>query len=165
MALAHLRLRRDVVRAGVDGVALERPLHAAAQRVDLLDRLDVVAEELDADGRLVLVGREDLDHVAAHAERAAVEVDVVSLVLDVDELAQQRVAPELLAHGELDERGRGSSRRCRCRRCSSTLATMMTSRRESSASVAEWRIRSIWSLMIASFSMNVSVDGTYASGW
>ena len=54
--------------------------------------LDLVAEELDADGALVLVGREDLDHVAAHAEGAAVEVDVVALVLDVDERAQQRVA-------------------------------------------------------------------------
>jgi hypothetical protein len=33
----------------------------------------------------LLVRGEDLDHVAAHAERAAVEVDVVALVLDVDE--------------------------------------------------------------------------------
>ncbi len=46
-----------------------------------------------------------------------------------------------------------------------TLATMITSRRESSACVAAWRMRSISSLMIESFSMNVSVDGTYASGW
>ena len=99
----HLRLRRHVVRARVDRVAIERPLHAAAQRVDLLDRLDLVAEELDADGRLLLVRGEDLDDVAAHAERAAVEVDVVSLVLDVDELPEEGVAPELLAPGELDE--------------------------------------------------------------
>ena len=42
---------------------------------------------------------------------------------------------------------------------------MITSRRESSASVAAWRMRSISSLMIESFSMYVSVDGTYASGW
>ncbi len=42
---------------------------------------------------------------------------------------------------------------------------MMTSRRERSACVAEWRIRSIASLMIASLSMYVSLEGTYASGW
>ena len=42
---------------------------------------------------------------------------------------------------------------------------MMTSRRERSARVAAWRMRSIWSLMIASLSMYVSLDGTYASGW
>ena len=79
------------------------PEHAPAQRVDLADRVDLVAEELDADRRALLVGREDLDHVAAHAERAAVEVDVVALVLDVDQPPQQLVAPELLALDDLDQ--------------------------------------------------------------
>ena len=51
--------------------------------------LDLVAEEDRAEGGLG-VGREDLERVAAHAERAADEVAVVALVLDVDELAQQR---------------------------------------------------------------------------
>jgi hypothetical protein len=46
-----------------------------------------------------------------------------------------------------------------------TLATISTSRRSSSALVAEWRILSISSLIDASFSMKVSVLGTYASGW
>ncbi len=46
-----------------------------------------------------------------------------------------------------------------------TLATMSTSLRSSSALVAEWRILSISSLIDASFSMYVSVLGTYASGW
>src|SRR5262249_53386655 len=86
---AHLLLRRDVVRARVDRAALERALDAAAERVDLFDGFDGVAEELDADGGLLLVCREDLDDVAADAEGAAVEVDVVSLVLDVDEHAEE----------------------------------------------------------------------------
>jgi hypothetical protein len=46
-----------------------------------------------------------------------------------------------------------------------TLATMMVSRRSSNALVAECRILSISSLIEASFSMKVSVLGTYASGW
>ena len=46
-----------------------------------------------------------------------------------------------------------------------TLATMTTSRRLSRALVAEWRNRSISSLIDESFSMKVSVDGRYASGW
>ena len=41
-----------------------------------------------------------------------------------------------------------------------TLATTMTSLRSSSALVAAWRILSISSLIEASFSMYVSVDGT-----
>ena len=46
-----------------------------------------------------------------------------------------------------------------------TLATMMTSLRSSSALVAECRILSISSLIDESFSMKVSLAGTYASGW
>jgi hypothetical protein len=41
-----------------------------------------------------------------------------------------------------------------------TLATMMTSRRSNSDLVAESRIRSISSLMVASFSIYESVAGT-----
>ena len=40
-----------------------------------------------------------------------------------------------------------------------TEATTITSRRVSSAEVAEWRSRSISSLIELSFSMYVSVDG------
>ena len=46
-----------------------------------------------------------------------------------------------------------------------TVATTITSRRVKSEFVAEWRNRSTSSLTLESFSMNVSVCGTYASGW
>ena len=46
-----------------------------------------------------------------------------------------------------------------------TDATTMMSRRVSSDEVAEWRNRSMSSLTVASFSMYVSHDGMYASGW
>ena len=47
--------------------------------------------------RHLLVGREDLERVAAHAELAAHEVDVVALVLDVDRWRRTLVAPDRLA--------------------------------------------------------------------
>ena len=46
------------------------------------------------------VGREDLERVAAHAEGAAVEVDIVALELQVDQLAQQLVAVAHLADAQ-----------------------------------------------------------------
>ena len=63
----------------------------ARERVEVLQALDLVAEQRRAEGRLG-VGREDLQRLAAHAERAAAERDVVARVLDRDELAQQLVA-------------------------------------------------------------------------
>ena len=66
-------------------------MRLAGQRVEGADALDLVAEELDADPAL-LVGGQDLDHVAAHAEGAALEVEVVALVLHLDQ-AREQVAP------------------------------------------------------------------------
>jgi hypothetical protein len=46
---------------------------------------------------------EDLDHVAPHAERAAVEVQVVALVLDLHQLGDDVLAIGLLADLEVHE--------------------------------------------------------------
>ena len=61
--------------------------------------VDLVAEELDAVGVLV-VGGEDLDDVSADAEGAAAEVDVVAFVEDFDEAAGDVFALDLLAFFE-----------------------------------------------------------------
>ncbi len=73
----------------------------AGERVQRHQALDLVAEHLDPD-RELLVHREDLDGVAADPERAAGERQVVAGVLDVDELAQQLVALDLVADLEPD---------------------------------------------------------------
>ena len=136
----------------IDGHLVELPQRLAAQRIDLGDPVDLVAEELDAQRPRLLVGGEDLDDVAAHAEGAAVEVVVVALVLDVDQLAQQLVAvdarPALEKHQHVE---------VRLRRAEAVDARDAGDdqhvARSSSALVAEWRILSISSLMEESFSM------------
>ena len=83
----------------------EHPLlafdHFAARGIDDRKLLDLVAPELDAEGEL-LVGRPDLDAVAAHAELARLKLDVVPLVLDVDQLGQHLVAVDRLADLQAD---------------------------------------------------------------
>ena len=73
----------------------------AGQRMQGRQPLDRVAEHLDAHRELFVL-RDDLDGVAAHSERAAGERDVVAGVLDLDQLAKQLVALDLLAHLEPD---------------------------------------------------------------
>ena len=87
---------RRVVRRREDGDRVELGDDVAGQRVQRVERFDLVAEQLDPD-RVLLVDRDDLDRVAAHPELAAREVDVVALVLHVDEAADERVAPHVLA--------------------------------------------------------------------
>ena len=87
--------RGHVVRAGKDGHLVELAQDLTAQGIDLGNGFDLVAPPLDAQGFLALVGRKDLDHVAAHAKGAAREIHVVALVLDLDQAAQNRIAPNL----------------------------------------------------------------------
>ena len=62
----------------------------AGQRIELADAFDLVAPQLDADGGLG-IGGHDVERVATHPERAAVEVDVVALELQIQQLAEQFV--------------------------------------------------------------------------
>ena len=78
--------RRHVMAAGVDGEARDLLPHAAGERVQQLQALDLVVEELDAQRELAVLCGEDVDGVAAHAERAAPELDLVALVLHADQL-------------------------------------------------------------------------------
>ena len=111
----------------------------------------LVAEELDTHGQL-LVHRDDLHRVAAHAERAAGERDVVALVLHVHELAQQLVAVDLLPL--LEEQHAPGVFLGRAQAVDAeTVATTTQSRRVSRLAVAAWRRRSTSSLMFESFSM------------
>ncbi len=92
---------RDVVRRGEDVHLLLLPHHLPRQRVQGVDPLDLVPEELDPHGKL-LVLRDDLDRVAAHPERAAGERHVVAGVLHLHEAQQQLVAVDLLADPQPD---------------------------------------------------------------
>jgi hypothetical protein len=67
----------------------------AGERIEPGQLVDLVAEQANPEG-VLLVRRHDLDDVAAHAESAAAELDVVAFVLDLDQLAQDVVALDAL---------------------------------------------------------------------
>ena len=71
------------MRCGINRDRLQLADHFAAQRIDLVEPFNLIAEELDAYGVIFLVGGKDLDGVAAHAERPALKTHVVTRVLDL----------------------------------------------------------------------------------
>ncbi len=81
--------RRHVVRIGVDLDEVELVGLLPGERVHLLDLLDGVAEQVHAPGAVLVVRREDVDGVAAHAERAAEEIGLRALVLQRHEIGEQ----------------------------------------------------------------------------
>ena len=98
--LRHPLRSGDVVRGREDPQRVHLSDDVAGERVQVVQRLDLVAEELDA-YRQFFIGGDDLDGVAADPERPAGEGHVVAVVLDVHKQAQQPVSGHLAAHLQL----------------------------------------------------------------
>ena len=98
----HPLLARHVVRGGEDDELLQRRDGFAGERIDDLDALDLVSEQLDAHRRLV-IGRMDFDRVAPHPELAAHEVHVVPLVVHVHQPAEDGALVVLLTRSDHEQ--------------------------------------------------------------
>ena len=97
-------LRRGIDRAGLDGVQ-----RALRERRERANRLDLVAEELDAQ-RLPAGRREDVDDAAAHGELPAVVDALDALVAGDRERFREPLDADLASRAEL-ERLRPRARR------------------------------------------------------
>ena len=91
------RARRHVVRVGIDLDELQLVGLLPGERVELLDALDLVAEQVHAPGAVLVVGGEDIERVAAHAERAAIEIVLRALVLQRHQVGDQLALVDALA--------------------------------------------------------------------
>ena len=94
--LQQRRPRRDVVRVRVHLHELQVVGLLAGERIELLDLVDLVAEQVDAPRAVLVVRREDVDGVAAHPERAAREV-AGALVLQRHQVGEQLPLVDLVA--------------------------------------------------------------------
>ncbi len=92
-------LLSDVMGSRPDRDVLNHVEHLAGQRIEVMDRLDLVAEQRNPEGGLG-IGRHDLDHLALDSEPAARKGRIVALVLEPDQLAQHLVAVDRLPHLE-----------------------------------------------------------------
>ena len=84
-------LRRDEMLGREDVQIVETCAGFAGGRVDDGQGVDLVAEQLDAQGEFLIRGPE-LDDIAAHPESATLEGGVVAFVLNIDEAIEQLVA-------------------------------------------------------------------------
>ena len=104
--LLQRRLGRHVMRVGVDLHQLQLVALGAGERVELGDALDLVAEQRDAPGAVLQVGREQLHGVAANAEGAAREVLIAAAVVQRHQVGQQLALGDGLAHLHGEGHGR-----------------------------------------------------------
>ena len=104
--LQQRRARRHIVRVGVDLDQFQLVGLLPGERIEFVDRINLVAEQQDAPGAVFVVGGKDLDDVAAHAERAAIEVAGAALVLQRDEIGDELALVDALALLEGERHGR-----------------------------------------------------------
>ena len=90
------------MRIGVDFDEFQLIGLLAGERIEFVDSLHLVAEQRHAPGAILIVRREDFDHVAAHAERAAIKIAGRALVLQSHEIGEQLplIEPLATANGE-----------------------------------------------------------------
>ena len=94
-SVLHLRARRHVMGGRPDGQGLISLQHLARDVVDLGNLLYLIAPELHAHW-IVRVRREHIEVIPAHAERAAFQLVVVAVVLDVDKVMNHLIAIHFL---------------------------------------------------------------------
>ena len=87
----HLVGRNNVVGRGVDRNVGYTLLHLAGERVDHADAVDFIPEKLYPDGSVGGIGGKDLDDIPPHPDLVSGEVDVVSFILNGNQLAEQLV--------------------------------------------------------------------------
>ena len=95
--LQQRRPRRHVVRVGVDLDEFQLVGFLPGERIEFVDRFHLVAEQRHPPGAILIVRRENLDGVAAHAERAAIEIAGGALVLQRHQVGEQLALVELRA--------------------------------------------------------------------
>ena len=100
------RARRHIVRVGVDLHEFQFVRLRSGERIEFVDRLDFVPEQAHPPGAVLVVGGENLDHVAAHAKRAAVEVAGRALVLQRHEIGDELALVDAIALLEREGHGR-----------------------------------------------------------
>ena len=99
--LLDCRFRHHIVRFGVDRHAVSVFFkHFTEQRINRRHRYDLVAPKLDPVS-LFLITREEFDHVTAHSENAAVEIDIHAFILQFDQPLQKVITADL--HSRLDK--------------------------------------------------------------
>jgi hypothetical protein len=76
----------DIVRLGINRQPHVALLDSAEQGIDLGEGRNFVSPHFDAICHIV-VGREDLNHVAAHPERPTTKIALGTLVKNLDQLA------------------------------------------------------------------------------
>jgi hypothetical protein len=71
------------VASGIDGDFIQGLKDFSSDGIDFKKTIDLVSEELNPDGSMLLMGGEDLDDISPNTKCPTMEIDVISLILNL----------------------------------------------------------------------------------
>ena len=70
---------------------------ASCQTFNLTDAVNLITEKFDTKGVFIAAGRENLDYITAYTEFPTLEINVISLKLDINQVIEQLISRNFLA--------------------------------------------------------------------
>ena len=98
--LLHLLGGGDIVACGINGNVAHGAQHLPRDGVELTDAVDLIAKKFHADGSTLGISRENLHRVATDTELIALKGEVVAVITDIHQAAQQLIPLILLSHAQ-----------------------------------------------------------------
>ena len=72
-------------------------INLAGNYIEFQDAVYLVTEKLNPDGPIAIACRKDLDNITPHAELAALKGNIIALIADMHQLAQDGLSRRLLS--------------------------------------------------------------------
>ena len=70
---------------------------ASCQTFNLTDAVNLITEKFHTKGVFIAAGRENLDYITAYTEFPTLEINVISLKLDINQVIEQLISRNFLA--------------------------------------------------------------------
>ena len=70
---------------------------ASCQTFNLTDTVNLITEKFHTKGVFIAAGRENLDYITAYTEFPTLEINVISLKLDINQVIEQLISRNFLA--------------------------------------------------------------------
>ena len=91
-------LRGDEVAGRVDNGFTHISQNLARERIYFAHGINIVAKKFQPQGAFVMIGRNNFKGIAAHAERTAMKVIVITLIMHFHQPRDEPVHGKMLAH-------------------------------------------------------------------
>src|SRR4030042_5246585 len=80
--------KSDIMASRIDGDFIQRLDEFSPYGIDLGNGIDLISEELNPDGSILFMNREDLDDIPPNSKCPPMKIDIISLILNLHQFSE-----------------------------------------------------------------------------